>query len=449
MRIIVIGAGKVGKEICRQLGGGSYDIIAVDIRESAISELTGSADIKGVVGAGELVAVQREADVPRADLVVAVTEKDETNILCCLIAKSLKCRHTVARVRDLEMAAQAEFMRENLGIDVIVNPEYEAAVAISRLLRYPAAAQVDYSDKARVDIVSVEIGSGNALVGQSLMAAAKAMKLKVLICAVGRGNAVIIPNGNFIFQAEDTVFVTGKYLSIESFFKRCRLPSQHIKNAVLIGGGRISRYLAESLNENGIAIKIFEKDKKIAEAISEELEFATVVCGDGTNKGLLAEEGVDGADALISLTDHDEMNIMISLYAKNLGVGKVITKINNPAFAEIAEPLGLGGAVSPKSAAGGQILRFVQSIARHDESMLASYPLFGGAAYATAFTVDDERLTDVPLKNLKLKKNLLIASMIKGGAVHIPDGGTELQAGDTVLVISTDDKLKKIEEILD
>lgn len=449
MNIIVIGAGKVGRAICRQLSEENYDVTVIDRDEAAITAITGSADVKGIVGAGEIADVQRSADVPRADLVIAVTEKDETNLLCCMIAKSLKCRHTVARVRDPEMSGQAEFLRAALGIDMTVNPEFEVAVAISRLLRYPAALQVDYSDRARVDIVSVEIEEGGPLIGQTMKGAAKSLKLKVLICAVGRGDAVIIPNGDFVFAAGDIIFVTGKYLSIDAFFKKSGLPSARVRSALLIGGGRISRYLARSLDENGIAVKIIEKEMSVCRELSEDLGFATVVCGDGTNKSLLSEEGADNTDALISLTGHDEINIMVSLYAKSLGIGKIITKINNPAFEEIAAPLDIGSVVSPKSAASGQILRFVQSIVRHDESMLAYYPLLGGAAHATAFTIEDDRLIGVPLKKLPLKKNLLVASVVKGGAKHVPDGDTVLELGDTVLVISADSRPKKISDILD
>lgn len=448
MKIIVIGAGKVGKEICRRLAEQRYDIVVVDTDDAAVGAIVNTADIKGIVGAGELAEVQREAGVPRADLVIAATEKDEVNILCCLIAKSLKARHTIARVRDPQLAGQSEFMRANLGIDFLVNPEYEAAVAISRGLRYPAADQVDYSDKARVDIVSVEIGEGNTLIGMKLSEVSRQVKLKVLICAVGRGGRVIIPNGDFVFEAGDTVFVTGKYLGIDSFFKRCGIAEDRIKTALIVGGGRISQYLAESLDDNGIAVKIIDPDKALCEELSESLGFATIICGDGTNKALLEEEGAKDADVFIALTGHDEINIMVSLYAKKLNVPKIITKINNAAFAEIADSLNLSNLVSPKAAACGQILRFVNSISRHDESMLAYYPLLNGAAQATAFLVDNERVTGNPIKKMTLKKDMLIASIVHGGSVMLPDGDTVLSMGDTVLVITTDDRIKRIEDIL-
>ena len=447
MKVIVIGAGKVGREICRKLAEEKCDVIVIDTDEAKVTQLVGVTDIKGVVGMGELVAVQREAEVPRADLVIAVTEKDETNILCCLIAKTLKAKQTAARVRDIGLAEQSEFMRDSLGIDLLINPEYETAVEISRLLRYPAAANVDYSDKARVDIVEVGIEKGNALIGEKLKDAAYSQKLKILVCAVARGGGVIIPKGDFVFAEGDKVFVTGKYQSIDAFFKRCGMTVARVRSSLIIGGGRIARYLAESLHDSGIAVKIIEPDLAECTALADELDFATVIHGDGTDKTLLSEEGADSADAFITLTGSDEINIMASLYAKGHGVGKIVTKINSDSLMEIASSLALGATVSPKDVVSQQIVRYVRSLKTHDESMLACYTLLGGKVQATAFRVDDESLTG-SVRALKLKSELLIAAVVKGGAVIIPDGETKLEYGDVILAVSTDISLKKIEDIL-
>lgn len=448
MKIVVIGAGKVGKALCAELANQSHDISLIESDENVASTAGNFIDVKTFFGRGEIADVQREAGVERADLVVAVTEEDQTNIMCTLIAKSLGAKAVVARVRDYDMFKQAEYMRESLGIDMLVNPEFETAEAISRMLRYPTAVQVDYSEKARVDIVSMEIYEGNELVGEKLADIGKFTKSKVLICGIKRDGKVTIPNGEFVFNEGDVVFLTGKYLAVEAFFKRCGHPTKHAKSVLVVGGSRIAGYLAQSLHASGIDITIIDPDMKICTELSEEMSFVSVVHGDGTDKQLLIEHGVDKMGAVVALTGHDEVNIMVSLYAKNLGTSMAITKINNGAFNEVAESLELGRVIAPKVVASAKILQFVKMLMIHEKSMLGYYPIFDGSAPAVVFQVDNESVHGMRIRDIKLRTGVLIAGVVKRGVPSLPNGDTELCLGDTVLIISADTELKKFDDIL-
>ena len=449
MKVIVIGGGKVGRKLVEDFNNEGHDVVLIDIKSSVAEQIQDEFDIMGICGSGTDIEILKEAGIKNTDLLIAVTDQDEFNALCCIIAKNLGAKRCVARVRNREYFKQISFMRDVLGINLIVNPEYYAASEISRILRFPAAIKTETFAKGRVEIV--EMNLPETLDGKALHEIYKFYKVKILICAVHRGGEVIIPNGDFILKNGDRIHVTATHAAISEFMKQAGIDNRNrIKDTMIIGGGRIAFYLANQLVESGIKVKIVEQDRKQCEILNDFLPSVTVVCGDGTDQQVLEEEGIDRCDSLVTLTGIDEENIIISMYAKTKkNIDKVITKIDRFDMTEVIMSTGIDSIVTPKDITANVIMGYARAMENSNDTEIRSlYRIVNGEAEAIEFRITAEsEITSVPLRELNIKKNILIAVIIKNNKIIIPDGDSTIEAGDTV-VIMTKEHPKKLTEIL-
>ena len=450
MYIVVIGMGKVGTALTESLSGEGHDIVVIDNKPDVIENAVNKSDVMALLGNGATYRVQKEAGVEKAELLIAVTPSDELNILCCMIGRKIGAKNTIARVRNPEYSSQLLFMRNELGLSMMINPEYEAASEISRILRFPSASRIDYFAKGRVDLVEFKLPQNSMLGGQPINMLYKKTKAKVLVCTVQRDKEVVIPDGNFILQDGDRVSVAASHVDLASFFKNVGVFKQKIKNVLLIGGGKISYYLARQLLEIGISVKIIEQDRQRCMDLSDLLPRATIVCGDGTDQSLLLEEGITQTDACVALTGIDEENIIVSVYAAIKGVIKVVTKITRTSLKDILDSVGLESIISPKELTASIILRYVRALQNSVGSNIQTLHKLGADnVEALEFRVTKNvRLTNIALKNLSLKKNLLIASIIKRDRVVIPSGDDTLEPGDSVIVVTCNNTLRDLQDIL-
>lgn len=450
MYIVVIGMGKVGTALTESLSGEGHDIVVIDNKPDVIENAVNKSDVMALLGNGATYRVQKEAGVEKAELLIAVTPSDELNILCCMIGRKIGAKNTIARVRNPEYSSQLLFMRNELGLSMMINPEYEAASEISRILRFPSASRIDYFAKGRVDLVEFKLPQNSMLGGQPINMLYKKTKAKVLVCTVQRDKEVVIPDGNFILQDGDRVSVAASHVDLASFFKNVGVFKQKIKNVLLIGGGKISYYLARQLLEIGISVKIIEQDRQRCMDLSDLLPRATIVCGDGTDQSLLLEEGITQTDACVALTGIDEENIIVSVYAAIKGVIKVVTKITRTSLKDILDSVGLESIISPKELTASIILRYVRALQNSVGSNIQTLHKLGADnVEALEFRVTKNvRLTNIALKNLSLKKNLLIASIIKRDRVVIPSGDDTLEPGDSVIVVTSNNTLRDLQDIL-
>ncbi len=450
MKIVIIGAGKVGFEIAKELSGENHDIVIIDGDKSTVDNIVGGLDILGVVGNGALADIQLEAGVKNADIVMAVTRSDETNIVCCLVARSLGAKRTIARVREPDYSAQSEFMRDRLGIDMLVNPEHEAAEEIARHLRYPGAEHVDVLRRGKADLVGVRTADESPFVGRQLREIVSEMKLKMLVCAVERDGEVIIPDGSTEMRAGDVVYFTGNYKSVDAMLRKTGHSLQPVGSMIIIGGGRISLYLARILLDSGIKVKIIEQDMERCRVLSEALPKAAVICGDGGDKQILIEEGIDIVDSFVTLTGNDEENILLSLFAKTRGVDKIITKVNGESFTDLLSTLDIGTVISPKAVTSERIVKLTRSLqAPEGSSVRALYRIVGDKAEAVSFSVgDNSEFVGKRVRDIKFKPGVLLASIIRGRDYILPDGNAVFENGDEVLVVSASYKFKNLSEVL-
>ena len=348
MKIIIVGCGKVGTTLTKQLSLEHHDITVIDKNSDAISDIMNEYDVMGVVGNGASYSVQKEAGIDETDLLIAVTHSDELNLLCCLMGKKAGNANTIARVRDPLYSKEVNYLKEELGLSMTINPEYAAATEIARILRFPSANKIDTFAKGRVEILNFVIAENSILADKTLIDVSKSIKADVLICAVQRGDDVFIPNGKFILRAMDKVSIVASPLNAKEFFNKIGYDTHQVKDTMIVGGGMIGYYLAEQLIKMGISVKIIERDKERCEELSELLPKATIIHGDATNQDILIEEGITRCDSFVSLTGIDEGNIFLSLFAENCSSGKVITKINRITFDDIITTFNLGSLIYPK-----------------------------------------------------------------------------------------------------
>lgn len=450
MYIVIIGKGKVGTALTESLAGEGHDVVVIDNKPDVIETAINTSDVMALLGNGATYKVQKEAGVDKAELLIAVTPSDELNILCCLIGRKIGAKNTIARVRNPEYSSQLLFMRNELGLSMMINPEYEAASEISRILRFPSASRIDYFAKGRVDLVEFRLPQDSMLSGHPINSLYKKTKAKVLVCTVRRDKEEIIPDGNFVLLAGDRISVAASHVDLASFFKNVGVLKQRIKNVMLIGGGKISYYLARQLIEIGISVKIIEQDRQRCNDLSDLLPKATIVCGDGTDQSLLLEEGITQTDACVALTGIDEENIIVSVYAAIKGVIKVVTKITRTSLKDILDSVGLESIISPKEITAHIILRYVRALQNSlGSNILTLHKLGSDSVEALEFRViKGTPVCGVALKKLNLKKNLLIASIIKKDHVIIPTGDDKMEAGDSVIVVASGHTLRDLGDIL-
>lgn len=450
MKIIIVGLGKVGQNLAAELSKEGNDITVIDKREDIVQEFASQYDLMGLVGNGASYSVQMEAEIESADLLIAVTGSDELNLLCCLTAKKAGNCHTIARVRNPEYSTEIEFIKEELGLAMVINPELATASEIARILQFPSAIDVDSFAKSRVDLLKFRVPEDSVLANTRLADLSAKVKGNVLICAAERGDELIIPDGNFVIQAKDLITIVSGSADANAFFRQVGILSNQIKNIMIIGGSDTAYYLAKKLIAAGIKVKIIEKDLKRCEALFELLPKATIVHGDGTDKELLSEEGLEKYESLAALTNIDEENILLSLYAKKAGGMKLVTKINRITFDEVIRDMDLDTVIHPKNITSEHIIRYVRSMKNSLGSNVETlHKIIDGKAEALEFFVrDHSRVTDTPLQKLKIKKGILVSCITRNGKLIIPRGSDQIQMGDTVIIVTQHQGLNDIEDIL-
>ena len=450
MKIIIAGAGKVGSSVAALLAQEGHDITIIDHDPDTIQSVSNELDVICVEGSATNPETLREAGAGHADLLLAATEQDETNMICGISARKLGTAHVIARVRDPEYLHQTEFLREALGLSVIVNPEYECAKEISRTLRFPGAVRVDAFSKGSVEIVEHRIPAGGKLEGVALKELVQRFGAKVLVGVVERKGEGLIPNGNFVLQAGDRLSVTGATRELRRFFAAIGEYKRPVRRVMIMGGGRSSVYLTRMLQESGMTVTVVERDRERCDTLCDLIPEAHIVCGDATNSDVLQEDGLFSADAFVTLTGDDEDNIITALYAKNRGVDKVVVKVNRDYLSEIIENVGLNSVVSPKDTVAQQLARYVRAMSNSmGGSMETLYRLADGKVEAMEFKVSaDSACVDIPLKDLKLKPNILISAIIRGSKSIIPDGASRIQPGDHAVIVAPAGKIENMDGIL-
>ena len=450
MKIIIIGTGKVGFSLAEQLLNEKHDITIVDTLDSALRRATDALDIMSVKGNGVSTATLREAGAEDADLVVAATNSDEVNMVSCLTAKHLGAKYTIARIRNPEYNLGLHELKKNMGIDMVINPENATAVEISRLLRFPSAANIETFCRGRVELMGFRLQDGDFLVNQPLHAlSAQVKQLSLLVCAVDRDGEVTIPNGSFIPCVGDKLYLIGRPTSLDQFFRLLGRYSPKVKTVFIVGGGKISVYLTAILEKMKMRVKIVEMSEKRCRLVSEMMPRTTVICGDGTDQELLESERMSAADAFVALTDRDEDNLIISLYAMQQGLHKVVTKCNRQNYTGIARAVGLDSVISPKLITAAQILQLVRGMQNSQGSVMNTlYRIADGTTEAMEFTVGPStRHLNVPLRDLHLHKGILIAVIMRDGEIIIPEGSSCIQEGDSVIIISRDRPIQDLNDI--
>ncbi|MGN0135123.1 Trk system potassium transporter TrkA [Anaerotignum sp.] len=451
MNVVIVGDGKVGGTIASQLSGEGHDIIVIDNNTKVLTNASNTMDIISVEGNGASMAIQERAGVPHSDLLIAATSADEVNMLACLVGKKLGAKHTIARVRNPEYFQQINELKDDLGLSMAVNPELAAAEEISRLLRFPSALKIDTFARGRVELVEIKISPHSVLDGMPLWAIYKEFQVKVLICAVQREGEVYIPSGDFVLQAGDKINLTAPHLEIANFFRTIGIFRTGVKSVMIIGGGRVAYYLAKELLSLHVRVKIIEMDYQRCEDLCELLPEAVIIHGDGTDKELLQEEGLEKTDALVCLTGMDEENIVVSLYAKAKKVSKVIAKINRISFDEILDTLDIDGFISPKTIAASNIVRYVRAMQNSagSSNVETLHKLVNDQVEALEFKVREKSsVVGVPLKDLKTKEELLVATIIRNGRVIIPGGNDSIEIGDSVIIVTRNKHLMDLKDIL-
>ncbi len=450
MNIIIVGCSKVGETLAAELGGEGNNITVVDLSSEKVKSLCERLDIMGVIGNGATNTTLNEAGVNNADILIAVTESDELNLLCCMIAKkSGKCR-VIARVRNPEYRAETDYLKNELGLAMVINPENAAAEELARILRFPAASKIETFAKGRVELLKFKLPEGNRLVGMAVKEIVSVLKCDVLVCTVERDDEAYIANGNFVFCDGDIISVITSPKNAADFFKKIGYGTHSLKSVLAIGAGDITNYLCEKLSHSGISVKVIDSDIKKCEELSETHPDVVVINGDYHDQELLLEEGIEKADAFIALSDNDEENILLSLYAKNVSSGKIITKINRSEYDDIVNHLDFDSSIYPKSITSDMIVRYVRAMKNTQGSNVENmYSFIKGKAEATEFLVGGgSGITDTPLYKLQLKDDILIAAILRDGAVIIPRGNDTIMAGDAVVIVSKSLGLHDISEVL-
>ena len=449
MYIIIVGQGKLGSNLTAQLSKEGHDIVIVDVKNNVVTNLVDTYDVMGICGNGATIDILEEAGAKKAKLLIACTASDELNILCCMFAKNLGTEHTIARVRNPDYANQGIFLREKIGINIIVNPEFETANEISRIIRFPAAANLDSFARGKVEIARIVLRADNLLCGMPVCDIRKKIKSGVLICAVQRDNKVYIPSGDFILRENDSINITGSRSELSSFMKQVGVYKRRINNVMIIGGGRISYYLSELLSETGRNIKMIDSNLERCQILTNLLDEVSIIHGDGTDQDLLDEQGIENQDSLVALTGIDEENIIVSMYALSKNVKKVITRVDRHSYS-ILNDVGLETVVSPQIVAGNLVTRYVRALQNSAENaqIKTLYKLVGGRVEAVEFSVPfDAGYENIPFKDLKLLPNLLIGCLIRNGKIIYPDGNDVMKGGDSVIVVTTDRILEDLHDI--
>ena len=450
MNIIIVGCGQVGRALAEQLNEKDNNITVIDSSAENVKAVTDKLDVMGVIGNGASHTTQKEAGVSRADLLIAVTGSDELNLLCCIIAGKTSSCQTIARVRSHEYSRETSFLKEELELALVINPERAAAEEITRILRFPSAISVEPFSKGRVELIRVLLPENSPLVGMSVKDVAAKYKSDVIFCTVERDDEAYITKGDLVFEAKDIVSIMATPRSAQEFLKKIGFKTQAVKSVMIAGGGEITHYLVSALKKTRTSIKVIEKDRSICDSLAEDFPDITVVHSPTAYQEVMSEEGIDKAGAFISLTEHDEENILLSLYGAGKTEGKIITKIKRIDYGNITRRLELGSVIYPKNITADIIAKFIRSAKNTKGSNMETFHrLIEDKVEASEFVVrSGSKILGKPLSSLKLKPGVLISSIIRNEKVILPRGYDTIEEGDSVIVVSGVMGLHNITDIL-
>lgn len=450
LHIIIVGCGKIGSILVSRLIADDHEITVIDQRPSRIQQLTDRYDISGVVGNGASFATQREAGVEEADILIAVTDSDELNLLCCVVAKRATKCDVIARVRTPDYIEEADYLKEKLGLAMIINPDLQTAYAIARILFMPTALSVNTFAGGQADMIRVKLPEGNVLTGKKIMELGTGHLSDVLICAVERDGEVVIPDGSFVLQGGDVIAFIAQFRKGRSFLRDIGFQTHQVRDAILLGGGRSSYYLARLLLEAGITVKIIEQDEQRCEVLSRLLTHAIVINGDAGNEELLGEAGIETAQAVVAMTGFDEGNIFMTLHAREVSNAKLVTKVNRATYRSVIDSLDLGSVVYPQYITSEAIVAYVRTkTAQMHGDIETLVQLFSDRMEAIEFLVTEESgVTGIPLADLRLKDQMLITCINRRGKIIIPRGHDVIQPGDTVILVTTHTGIDCIDDAL-
>lgn len=449
--IIIVGCGKVGSTLIEQLSKEGHDITIIDKNAQKVQELTNLYDIMGIVGNGASYSTQMEAGIEETDLIIAVTDSDELNLLCCTVAKRVGNCAAIARVRTPDYSKEVNYLREKLGLAMIINPELEAAKEMARILYLPTTLEVNSFAHGQAELIKFKIPEGNVLDGVEIMSLGRSISTKVLICAVERDGEVYIPSGNTKLHKDDVISVVSSRKLVKSFLEDIGFRTKRVRDTMIIGGGKAAYYLAVQLLHMGISVKIIESNRERCEELSTLLPKAIIINGDGTDEELLKEEGIEETQSFVPLTGIDEENIMLTLYARQVSDAKVITKLNRIQFRDVIGQLDLGSVIYPRYITSEAIIAYVRAKkdSKNSNNIKTLYHMFDHRVEAIEFLVEKEsEVTDIPLMDLSLKKNLLISFINRNGTIIIPGGNDCIKVGDTVMIVTTHTGFNGIRDIL-
>jgi len=452
MQIVIVGDGKVGLTLTQMLSAEDHNITVVDSNAKVLAGLHEDYDVRTVLGHGATRVVLEEAEAGEAQLLIAATSSDEINLLSCLTAKKLGCEHTIARVRNPEYFDQINFLREDLGLSFAINPDKACAREIFQLLQFPSFLERERFVNGRVEIVCINIDAHSPFKGISLQNLYQAAKVRVLVCAVERDGEVIIPDGSFSIREGDDLYISSSSENLAALIKNLKLMTRKVTQVTIVGGSRLGLYLANRLLRSGVHVKIIEKNPEKCIRLADLLPDADIIEADGTDQNVLHSEGALRSDALVALTGFDEGNIILSIYAHQNGVRKVITKCNNMQYGEMFRKMGIDTFVSPKMTSASEIVSYVRAMeASSGSRMMTMHYIVGGKAEALEFIAhSSSKLLGIPLADLPLRKGVLIACITRGTNVTIPTGGSTIQVGDSVMIVTAAGRIYyDLDEILD
>lgn len=449
LKIIIVGCGKVGTTLVERLSQEGHDITIVDINSEIVQRVASNYDVMGITGNGASYSVQIEAGIEQADLIIAVTESDERNLLCCTIAKKFRDCAAIARVRNPDYSDELSYLRSQLGISLIINPELETAREMARLLRLPTALGINSFARGHVELVKFKIPEDNLLDGKQVMSL-RDLKIDLLMCGVERESELFIPDGSFEMKSGDIVSFIATPINTQAFFKKIGVDTHQVRNCMIIGGGKTSYYLAKQLNESNINVKVIELDAARCEELSLLLPKSLIIQGDGGDEALLREEGIEDVESFVPLTGLDEENILLTLFAKKCSDTKVITKINRSTFNDVIDNMDLGSVIYPRYMTSETILAYVRAMQNSIGSNIETlYRIFDNRAEALEFRVEkDSPVVGKPIMELKLKQNLLLACLNRSGKIIIPRGSDMIKPGDRVIIVTTHTGFHDVKDIL-
>ncbi len=450
MQIVIVGCGKVGRYLVRELSEENHDITIVDLDSDSVRNTALEYDVMGVEGNGTSYTTLEEAGIKTADILIAVTQSDEVNLLCCFMVKKEKCK-TIARVRNPIYSAESEIFKQELGISMIINPEREGAAEMLRLLQFPSAVDIGSFAKGKIDLLSFRVNKNSILAGRKVKDLTELQKYQMLICIVERGKEVYIPNGDFVIEESDIVSFIAHPGNASRIFRELGIFTNAVKSAIIIGMGQTGYYLAEMMIEAGMKVKVIDIDKKRCEEIAMDIPGADVIYGDGSDVKLLDEEHIEMMDACICSTNIDEENIIISLYAREKVRKKVVTKISHLEFNNVIQSLNLDSVVNPKETTAESILLYVRAMSNTTGSNVQTlYRLKDDSVEAIEFIVHKEsELIGIQLKDMKLKDGVLIAGIMRNDKLIIPGGTDSFEADDSVVIATINKGFLKLEDILE